>query len=148
MMTAPGGRKLKQITEGFVKQQTIKWLNRHKWKIVSVKEKAEHGVDITACKIGYSRYYLIEAKGDPGKVKFPRSVRDNSFLNALGQILTRMNTQAGYYYGVALPKSYERLVFERIPWQVCKKLKLNFFLVDENGKVRHLTWKAIKDSTP
>jgi hypothetical protein len=137
---------LKALSEDFVKQRVVKWLTSNNWGHLDFKQRTEHGVDIKARHNDYNIYYFIEAKGDPDpkKVKHPGSVRDNNFLIALGQILTRMETNAAYHYGIALPQSYEKMVYSRIPWQICKRLRLKFLLVAEGGKVDELTWKDIK----
>lgn len=98
----------------------------------------------------YARYFLIEAKGDPDprEVKQPSAIRDSRFMIALGQIISRMDTVAGYYYGIAVPTSYEPLVYNRVPWQVCKRLRLRFLLVDGQGGVEEITWRKIRGGRP
>lgn len=137
---------MRVVSEPFVKQQVVRWLTSNRWGHVEYKQEGQHGVDIKARHVDYARYYLIEAKGDadPKEVKQPHAARDTRFMNALGQIVSRMNTTAGYYYGIAVPRSYESLVYNRVPWQVCKRLQLRFLMVDDDGGVEELTWRAIR----
>ncbi len=141
---------MRLVSEPYVKQQVVRWLTSHRWGHIDYKEEGEHGVDIRARHVDYARYYLIECKGDPdpSTVKHPQANRDVRFMTALGQILSRMDTVAGYYYGIAVPRSYESLVYNRVPWQVCKRLQLRFLLVDGNGSVEELTWRAIRVGRP
>lgn len=141
---------MRVLKEGFVKQQVVKWLTSNRWGHIDYKQEAEHGVDIKARHVDYPRYYLIEAKGDPDprEVKNPQANRDVRFMLALGQILSRMNTDAYYYYGIAVPKSYESLVYGRVPWQVCRRLNLRFLMVGSDGRVDELGWKDVRQGRP
>jgi hypothetical protein len=133
------------ISEQFVKNTIIGWLNKNNWRIISISEEGKHGVDIKARHTKYARYYFIETKGDPGKnVKYPDSRREVSFIQVLGQIILRIKSKSRDYYAIGLPISYSRKVFNRLPWQLSKKLILNVFLVDKDKKVRLITWKELK----
>lgn len=114
------------------------------------KTTEEHGVDIKVRHNNFSRYWLIECKGDASKnAKYPRSHREVCFNLALGQIITRMKSNGrrgykyGYKYGVGFPASFRDLVVRRLPSNVADKLNLYVFLVDGNGKIELLDWKKL-----
>lgn len=114
------------------------------------KTTEEHGVDIKVRHNNFSRYWLIECKGDASKTaKYPRSHREVCFNLALGQIITRMKSNGkrgykyGYKYGVGFPASFRDLVVRRLPSNVADKLNLYVFLVNEDGKVEILDWKKL-----
>ena len=49
-----------------------------------------------------------------------------------------------YKYGVGYPTSFKDLVIRRLPFDVCDKLNLYVFLIDENKKVELCDWKRLK----
>ncbi len=94
----------KVINEKFVKQAVIKWLFRNGWgRNLEIGETRDRGVDIKVRHNKYSRYFLIETKGQ-GKI---RQADEVAFVYSLGQIITRMKTSDStrYYYGLGLPLS-------------------------------------------
>ena len=105
----------------------------------------DKGVDIKAKHQKYSRYFLIEAKGE-GKI---RQTDEVAFVYSLGQIITRMQTDKStrYYYGLALPESSAKIALRRLSWQVAKKLLLYVFIVNKNGNVVQHSWKDLKKLT-
>ena len=138
------------LSEASVQKHVVKWLTSNGWGRIDYKEPGEHGVDIKARNVKYGRFFFIECKGDPdpAEVKHPQANRDVKFMNALGQIVTRMGTDAGYYYGIAVPRSFESLVYGRVPWRVCRKLSLRFLLVEDDGTVKQLTWRNLRRGRP
>lgn len=140
------------LSEDFVQEKIIEYLSQEGWsKSLKYKTLKEHGVDIKVRNNKFARYWLIEVKGDASeKAKYPRSHREVNFNLALGQIVTRMQSNGargykyGYKYGVGYPASFRDLVVRRLPFNVCDKLNLYIFLVDEDGKVELLDWKALK----
>lgn len=143
----------KLLTEEFVQESIIKYLTQNGWN-TNLKSKTinEHGVDIKVRSDKFSRYFLIEAKGDASiNAKYPRSHREVQFNLALGQIITRMKTSGKraykyrYKYGVGYPLSFKDLIVRRLPYDVCDKLNLYVFFVDEEGKVEVFDWKKLKD---
>ena len=135
------------LDEKTVRRAAIAWLSRKGYHShLKEKETAEHGIDIKVRHHRYNRWFLVEAKGDPDpkKSKYPDSQRETYFLSILGQIITRMSPSSLYWYGIALPYTFESRVVRRIPWEVCKKLRLKIFLVDSKEKVREITWKELK----
>ena len=142
----------KLLTEDFVQEQIIKHLTSNGWS-TSLKSKTlkEHGVDIKVRNDKFSRYFLIEVKGDASPTaKYPKSHREVNFNLAVGQIVTRMQTTGAraykyrYKYGIGYPASFKDLVMRRLPYDVCDKLNLYVFLVDENGAVEMLGWRDLK----
>lgn len=133
----------KVLSEKFVKQAIIKWLFRNGWgRNLEVGELHDKGVDVKVRNNKFSRYFLIETKGE-GKI---RQADEVAFVYSLGQIITRMKTGAArYYYGLGLPESSARIAVRRIPWQVAKKLLLYVFSVDNYGKVTQYSWQDIKN---
>jgi hypothetical protein len=134
----------KTISERFVRRAIIDYLARKGWNTgLREKETAEHGVDIRVRHNKYSRYFLIETKGESAS-KHARSIADSSFVNSLGQIITRMNVgNARYYYGIGLPEVSAKIALRRLPKQVAKKLLLFIFSVNSNGKVTQYDWKKL-----
>jgi hypothetical protein len=135
----------KALSEDSVKNAVVVYLCKHGWRPTDIKTITEHGVDIVMRKQNYGRYFCIEAKGDPSKNAFsPRSGRENRVIHSLGQLLTRINPDNGYYYGLAYPASYRKTALLKLQFpSMLKKLKINLFFVGENGCVEHLTWKDL-----
>lgn len=142
----------KLLTEDFVQEQIIKHLTSNGWSTrLKSKTLKEHGVDIKVRNDKFSRYFLIECKGEASpNAKYPKSHREVHFNLALGQILTRMQTNGTraykyrYKYGVGYPSSFKGLVMRRLPYDVCDKLNLYVFFVDEQCEVELYDWKKIR----
>lgn len=136
----------KTISEKFVKQSIIEWLFRHNWgRNLRMGELKDKGVDIRVRHNKYARYFLIETKGEGSATsKSWRSQRETHFVYGLGQIITRMETNARYYYGLGLPDSSAKIAIRRLPWKVAKKLLLYIFSVDKFGKVKQYSWQDLK----
>jgi len=139
----------KPITEEFVQRSIIKYLSKNEWGMnLQFGGLREKGVDIKVRHNRYSRYFLIECKGE-GKSKSAKSNnshREVAFVYSLGQIITRMNTtgKTRYYYGLGLPESSAKIALRRLPWQVAKKLLLYIFSVNEKGDVEKYDWQKLK----
>ncbi|MDD3284368.1 MAG: hypothetical protein PHZ07_02125 [Patescibacteria group bacterium] len=141
------------ITEDFVQKTIIKYLELKGWgKSLKSSELWEQGVDIKVCNNQFSRYWLIEAKGDPSiNVKNPSGSQSSSFNSALGQIITRMHRNGkrgykyGYKYGVALPVSFRSMVIRKMSFDVMDKLNLYLFFVDSLGRVEEINYKDLKN---
>jgi hypothetical protein len=105
----------KSISEDAVKNAVLIYLCKNGYRPTDIKTITEHGVDIVVRNQKYGRYFFIEAKGDPTKgVVSQSSGRDVRFLLGLGQLLTRINPDNGYYYGLAYPSSYRELALRRL----------------------------------
>ena len=135
----------KSISEKFVRRAIIKYLERKGWaRNLREKERSEQGVDIRVRHNKYSRYFLIETKGE-SSAKSAKSMQETNFVYSLGQIITRMKAgKARYYYGLGLPESSAKIAVRRLPWQVAKKLLLYIFAVDKTGKVKQYSWQDLK----
>jgi len=140
---------MKSISEDAVKNAVLVFLGKHGWRPTDIKTIHEHGVDIMVRKQNYGRYFCIEVKGDPSpKVVSQRSGREVRFVESLGQLLTRINPDNGYYYGLAYPTSYRKLVLGRLRFpSMLKKLKIHLFFVDEKRRVEDLTWKDLNSKS-
>jgi hypothetical protein len=114
--------------EDHVKASVARWLEAGGWT-VSVRWGRDRGIDIDAQR-GRDRW-IIEAKGEAPAG--PQQV--NYFLNALGEVVQRMN-DPNAAYGLALPanRQYRGLV-ERLPLLAHQRLSLTVLFVDESGQV-------------
>jgi len=143
---------MKLLTERVVQKSIVEYLSRKGWsRNLRATGEKEHGVDIKVRNNKFSRYWLVEVKGDASKTaKYPRSHREVNFNLAIGQIVTRMRWggKSGYKYGpkygIGFPESFEDLVRRRLPYDVCYKLNLHVFLVNADGKVKSYDWKQLK----
>jgi len=135
----------KSISEKFVRRAIIKYLERKGWaRNLREKERLEQGVDIRVRHNKYSRYFLIETKGE-SSAKSAKSMQETNFVYSLGQIITRMKAgKARYYYGLGLPESSAKIAVRRLPWQAAKKLLLYIFSVDKTGRVKQYSWQDLK----
>jgi len=139
----------KRISEEFVERSIIKYLSQNEWgtnlQFGGLREK---GVDIKVRHNRYSRYFLIECKGE-GKSKNSKSNNSHkevAFVYSLGQVITRMKTGGStrYYFGLGLPESSAKIALRRLPWQVAKKLLLYVLSVDAKGEVKRYDWQKLK----
>ena len=131
------------MTEEFVKNSIIKFLSRKEWGTnLQFGELREKGVDIKVRHNRYSRYFLIECKGQG----VGRGSSEVAFVYSLGQIISRMKSSGTtrYYYGLGLPEKSAKIALRRLPWQVAKKLLLYVFSVAPNGKVKQYSWQDLK----
>lgn len=139
----------KRISEEFVERTLIKYLSQNEWgtnlQFGGLREK---GVDIKVRHNRYSRYFLIECKGEGKSVnaKSNTSHKEIAFVYSLGQIITRMKTgkSTRYYFGLGLPENSAKIALRRLPWQVAKKLLLYVFSVNEKGGVKRYDWQELK----
>ena len=115
------------------------YLIKKGWKTTNLpKSIGEHGVDITAWHPKWRKIYLIEVKGEGTSSKV--QVKHSAFYSILGQIISRMDIEGNSpnkarYYALGIPKKWENTFKSKIKkmrygW---KLLKLNIFLVSENG---------------
>jgi len=141
------------LTEDFVQEKIVEYLKSQGWgKSLKAKGLKEHGVDIKVRNDKFARYWLIEVKGDASpKAKYPKSHREVNFNLALGQIITRMQTGGArgykyrYKYGVGYPVSFKDIVLRRLSYDVCDKLNLYVFFVNEAGEVEQFDWRGVRD---
>lgn len=143
----------KLLSEKFVQDAIVEYISRKGWsRNLRAKGLKEHGPDIKVRNNKYSRYWLIEVKGDASlEAKYPRSHIEVNFNLALGQIITRMGSSGKrgykyrYKYGVGYPASFKKVVLRRLPYDVCDKLNLYVFFVNSNKVVEMYDWKRIRD---
>ena len=131
------------MTEEFVKNSIIKYLSRKEWGTnLHFGSLRDRGVDIKVRHNRYSRYFLIECKGQG----VGRGSSEVAFVYSLGQIISRMKSggTTRYYYGLGLPEKSAKIALRRLPWQVAKKLLLYVFSVDEKGNVKQNSWQELK----
>lgn len=145
------------ITEGFVVEKIKEFLinkENGNWHEEKVKESKLHGHGVDIVLVGGKRnseYFFIECKGKSYS-KSARSVNREGWLNALGQIVTRMTTcrviksgerkgepNRAYKYGLGLCKEGAEVALKRIPKEIAKILNLYIFSVDDEGVVRMFT---------
>jgi len=148
-----------KITEEFVVNQIIKFMinkengNWHEEK-VERSDLHKHGVDIKL--VGGKRnseYFFIECKGK-SYAKSARSINREGWLNALGQIITRMDVKRysiskedgkmsginhAYKYGLGLYWESAQVALRRIPKEVAEVLSLHIFSINDNGEVKYFT---------
>ena len=133
-----------RLTEDRVKNAVIANLASMNYLPRAIKSHSEHGVDIKARHQRYGRFFLVEVKGEPSDgVKNTRSGREVRFLQALGQLVTRIQPERGYYYGLAFPASYRDLVTRRLHPALLKRLQIHLFFVDDRLRVEHLRWRDL-----
>jgi len=127
----------KIISEDFVKNSIIKWLSANGWGHFQFGDLHQQGVDIRAKHHQYSRYFLVEAKGQ-GKI---RQADEVAFVYSLGQIITRMKTNktTRYYFGLGLPDVSAKIALRR--FQIVEKSADEVFgdYVHMGGKISVLT---------
>lgn len=131
------------MTEDFVKNSIIRYLSRNEWGTnLQFGALHDHGVDIRVRHNRYSRYFLIECKGQG----IGRGSSEVAFVYSLGQIISRMKSGGltRYYYGLGLPEKSAKIALRRLPWQVAKKLLLYVFSVNSDGKVERYCWQDLK----
>jgi len=131
------------MTEEFVKNSIIKFLSRNEWGTnLQFGSLRERGVDIKVRHNRYSRYFLIECKGQG----IGRGSSEVAFVYSLGQIISRMKSggTTRYYHGLGLPEKSAKIALRRLPWQVAKKLLLYVFSCDQNGNIKQYFWQDLK----
>lgn len=129
------------------------------WHEEKVKETGlhEHGADlILRGGKSNSEYFIIECKSK-SYAKSANSINREGWLNALGQLITRMNTSRiiksgktkgtinrAYKYGLGLYWVGAQTALRRIPKEAARILNLYIFSVDDNGFVRQWTPKQFE----
>ena len=148
-----------KITEEFVVEKIIEFMREKpngNWDIDKTKKASlhQHGVDIKL--VGgkrHSEYFLIECKGKSYAEKSADSINKEGWLNALGQIITRMDVERvtkngdinrAYKYGLGLYWKSAQKALERIPKKIAVVLNLHIFAVNDDGKVIYFTPSKFK----
>ncbi|MBO4405630.1 MAG: hypothetical protein J5821_02765 [Alphaproteobacteria bacterium] len=124
------------------------------WHPETVEKRTahEHGVDIKMAggKMNGERFF-IECKGK-SYAQSADSINKEGWLNALGQIVTRMDSKRiissgkrkgepnrAYKYGLGLYWVSANVALRRIPKEIAKTLNLYIFSVYEDGFVKQWT---------
>lgn len=144
---------MQKITEEYVEEKIIEFMknkkdgNWHEEKITKA-DLHQHGVDLKL--IGGKRnseYFFIECKGKSYATS-ASSVNKEVWLNALGQIITRMNVKRltktfkinqAYKYGLGLYWKSAQVALRRIPKEIALVLNLYIFSINDNGEVKYFT---------
>lgn len=148
-----------RITEEYIVDKIVEFMenkvdgNWHQERTVK-SELHRHGVDIKL--VGGKRnseYFFVECKGK-SYAKSASSVNKEGWLNALGQIVTRMNVKRyskskvdgrissinrAYKYGLGLYWESAQVALRRIPKEVAEVLCLHIFSVNDDGVVKYFT---------
>lgn len=144
---------VEKIKEFLINRQNGNW---HEDKTKTSKLHG-HGADIVMT--GGSKNgerFIIECKGKSYS-KSAKSVNKEGWLNALGQIITRMNSKRiiskgvkkgdinrAYRYGLGLCQESAKVALRRIPKEIAKVLNLYIFSCDDNGIIEMFSPKQFK----
>jgi len=130
---------------------------RGNWHEDKAKVSKLHGRGADLILIGGSKNserFIIECKGKSyaQSESAAKAINAEGWLNALGQIITRMSTsrviQSGvrkgcvnqaYKYGLGLYWKSARVALKRIPKEIATTLNLHIFSVNEEGEVKQFT---------
>lgn len=148
---------MEKLTELKIQKCIIAYLlnktdgNWHEDKVRKTNLHA-HGPDLVL--IGGKRnseHFIIECKGK-SYARSANSINKESWLVALGQLITRMNTNRvilrgknkgeinrAYKYVLGLYRVGAQVALRRIPNKIAKVLNLYIFSVDDDGFVRQWT---------
>ena len=146
-----------KITETFIVEKIKDYLinkENGNWHQEKTKTSDLHGHGADIIMTGGSKNgerFIIECKGK-SYAKSARSINKEGWLNALGQIITRMNAKRiiytgvqkgninrAYKYGLGLCKESAEVALRRIPKEVAKVLNLYIFSCDDNGQIKMFT---------
>ena len=142
---------VEQIIDFMIKKENGNW---HE-ETVTKRDLHKHGVDIKL--VGGKRnseYFFIECKGK-SYAKSASSINKEGWLNALGQIITRMDVKRfsvsredgktitginhAYKYGLGLYWESAQVALRRIPKEIAEVLCLHIFAVNDKGDVKYFT---------
>lgn len=115
----------------------------------------QHGVDIrlVGAKDNGARFFIeCKGKSHAKSEKARNSINKEGWLNALGQIVTRMNTKRiltsekscgqvnrAYNYGLGLYWVGAQVALRRIPRAIADVMNLHIFAVNDKKEVKHFT---------
>lgn len=153
-----------KLTETFIVERIKEFLVNKKdgnWHEEKTKTSNlhQHGADIILT--GGSKNgerFIIECKGKSYSSS-ANSVNKEGWLNALGQIITRMNTKRtissgvqkgnisrSYKYGLGLCEISAQVALRRIPKSIAQTLNLYIFSCDDNGIITQYTPSQFNDT--
>ena len=117
------------LSEDSLKVVLESWLERQGWS-TEIAWGKKQGVDIEARRAGDC--WRIEVKGRGSS----QPMRVNYFLAVLGELLQKMDEQA-CRYSIALPDLPQfRGLWDRLPREAKKRIRVSAIFVDEKGSVR------------
>ena len=146
-----------KITETYIVEKIKEFLinkergNWHEDKTI-ISNLHGHGADIRmAGGKSNTEKFVIECKGK-SYAKSARSINREGWLNALGQIITRMNTKRtissgiqkgninrAYKYGLGLYWESAQVALRRIPKTIAQTLNLYIFSCNDAGVIKMFT---------
>lgn len=148
---------MEKLTENRIRELVKNYLlsdDKGNWHEEKVKEAGlhQHGADLVMTGGKYNgERFIIECKGR-SYAKSAVSVNKEGWLNALGQLVTRMDTErvilsgktkgsinTAYKYGLGLYWEGAQVAIRRIPHEIAKVLNLYVFSVDDEGFVKKWT---------
>lgn len=145
---------VERIKDFLINKENGNW-HEEKSKICSLHG---HGPDIVMT--GGSKNgerFIIECKGK-SYAKSADSINREGWLNALGQLITRMNTNRiirsgarkgepnrAYKYGLGLCETAAKVALRRIPKKIAQTLNLYIFSCDDYGKIEMWTPRDFKN---
>ena len=138
-----------KIDESYVVEKVIEFLRKKKkgnWRLEKMKRAGlhEHNEDIHI-RGGqeYNEHFIIECKGKSyaKKESARKSIDKEGWLNALGQVITRMKVKSNgaYKYGLGLYWVGAQTALRRIPKNAALHLNLHIFSVNDKGEVKQFT---------
>lgn len=146
-----------KISEPYVVERIKDFLvnkSRGNWHEEKTKTSKLHGHGADIILTGGSKNgerFIIECKGKSYS-KSANSANKEGWLNALGQIITRMNTKRvissglrkgepnrAYKYGLGLCEISAKVALRRIPKEIAKILNLYIFSCDDSGNITMFT---------
>ena len=151
---------MKKMTEKFIVEKIKEYLlNKENSNWIEDKTiiSSLHGHGADLIMVGGSNKgerFIIECKGK-SYAKSHNSINKECWLNALGQLITRMNssrilkykgeTNKAYKYGLGLCEISASVALRRIPYEIAKTLNLYIFSCNDEGKIKMYTPSDFKE---
>ncbi|MGK2848938.1 MAG: hypothetical protein ACSLEX_02625 [Minisyncoccota bacterium] len=144
------------MSEQEVEMSVRTYLEEKGWTLTNdPRLVGQHDWDIRAWHPKWRKIMLVEAKGDGKNDKYTHQTKHNAFYMMLGQIVARMDIKGNSVncartYALAIPAEWEKVYTAKIKnmtfgWNI---LKLNIFLVYEDGKVKKKTYTHFTKKKP
>ena len=148
-----------KIAEDYIVEKVVEFLVNKKdgnWHLEKSKKSKLHGNGADIIMVGGSKNgerFIIECKGN-SDAKSANSINKEGWLNALGQLITRMNVNRfvkskdsnnfytinrAYKYGIGLYWKGAKVALRRIPKAIAQTLNLYIFALNDNGEIKQFT---------
>lgn len=143
-----------KVEEFLINKENGNW-HKDKSKVAGLHE---HGADLIM--VGGKRNserFIIECKSK-SYASSRNAINKEGWLNALGQIITRMTTSRiiktgakkgepnrAYKYGLGLCSQAAEVALRRIPKEIAKTLNLYIFACDDEGNIQMFTPSQFKN---